>query len=284
MDNSDMDLDKVNFDNEVLAYLSNRKNDLIESHEEYILSHPEIREVLNDFLSSVLLHKPDDVFVYAKEYFHPFNPTPLRGKPFILVGPSGVGKDTLLTEVLKKYEGIFERKISYTTRPQKKHEKNQGNYYLITREEFQKKIEARDFVEFKEINGYLYGTCKKELKRISDAGRIPIIEVDVRGAIDINKTGLEGNFLFVYPPSFEELRKRIGNRIETEEEFKKRIEASITEIELANNSVLFTNRLVNDKLDKAVDQFFTLIEALYFQEISNFKKYGTLNDHVVEEN
>jgi guanylate kinase len=283
MDNSDMDLDKVNFDNEVLAYLSNRKNDLIESHEEYILSHPEIREVLNDFLSSVLLHKPDDVFVYAKEYFHPFNPTPLRGKPFILVGPSGVGKDTLLTEVLKKYQGIFERKISYTTRTPKKHEKNQGNYYLISREEFQKKIESRDFVEYKEINGNLYGTCKKELKRISDAGRIPIIEVDVRGAIDINKTGLEGNFLFVYPPSFEELRKRIGNRIETEEEFKKRIEASITEIELANNSVLFTNRLVNDKLDKAVDQFFTLIEALYFQEISNFKKYGTLNDRVQED-
>lgn len=59
--------------------------------------------------------------------------------------------------------------------------------------------------------------------------------------------------MFIYPPSFEQLRKRIGNRIETEEEFKKRIELAITEIELANNSVLFTNRLVNDTLDKAVD-------------------------------
>lgn len=76
-------------------------------------------------------------------------------------------------------------------------------------------MQARDFVEFREINGEFYGTCKKELMRISDAGRIPIIEVDTAGAIDINRTGLEGNFLFVYPPSFEELRKRIGNRIET---------------------------------------------------------------------
>lgn len=75
---------------------------------------------------------------------------------------------------------------------------------------------------------------------------------------------MEGNFLFVYPPSFEELRKRIGNRIETEEEFKKRIEMAITEIELANNSVLFTNRLNNDVLEKATDQFYTLIDALYF--------------------
>lgn len=57
-DNDSMDLSKMNFDNEVLAYLSNRKDELIEAHEEYIMNHPEIREVLNDFLSSVLLHKP----------------------------------------------------------------------------------------------------------------------------------------------------------------------------------------------------------------------------------
>lgn len=88
---------------------------------------------------------------------------------------------------------------------------------------------------------------------------------------------MEANFLFVYPPSFEELRKRIGNRVETEEDFKKRIEIAITEIELANNSVLFTNRLANDNLDKAIDQFYTLVEALYFQEIKNFKESGTLH-------
>ena len=149
MDASTSDNEKVNFDNEVLAYLSVRKDELIQLHEEYILNHPEIREVLNDFLSSVLLHKPvsyeivvilikDDVFVYAKEYFHPFNPTPLRGKPFILVGPSGVGKNTLLTEVLKKYEGIFEKKISYTTRQVKQIEKPGRNYYHISEEEFDK--------------------------------------------------------------------------------------------------------------------------------------------------
>ena len=75
---------------------------------------------------------------------------------------------------------------------------------------------------------------------------------------------MEGNFLFIYPPSFEELRKRIGNRIETEKEFKVRIKEAIRQIELANNSVLFTNRLVNDSLDEAKDEFFTLVKALYF--------------------
>jgi len=93
--------------------------------------------VLNDFLSSVLLNKPDDVFVFAKEYFSPFNPTPLKGKPIILVGPSGVGKNTLISHVLTKYEGVFERKVSHTSRPRKLNEKSIKNYYLITREEFE---------------------------------------------------------------------------------------------------------------------------------------------------
>ena len=193
------------------------------------------------------------MFVYAKEYFHPFNPAPEREKPFIIVGPSGVGKNTLVQAVLKKFEGIFEKKRSHTTRPAKKHVKQGENYILVSPEEFSKKVASKDFIEYREINGHMYGTCRGELDRIHKSGKIPIIEVDTNGAIEINKSGLEANFLFVYPPSFEELRKRIGNRIETEEEFKKRIELAITEIELANNSVLFTNRLANDNLDKAVD-------------------------------
>ena len=110
----------------------------------------------------------------------------------------------------------------------------------------------------------MYGTSKSELARIKGSGKIPVIEVDVQGAIDLNAKALEGNYLFIYPPSFEELRKRIGNRIEDEAAFKIRIADAIKQIEMANNSVLFTNRLVNDKLDLAIDQFFTLIEALYF--------------------
>jgi guanylate kinase len=207
------------------------------------------------------------VFVFAKEYFHPFNPTPLKYKPLIMVGPSGVGKNTLREKILAKYGGLFEHKISYTTRPSKSIEKKKENYYFITREEFMKRVEKQEFVEYVEVNGHLYGTTYAELERIKQKGKIPLIEVDVKGAIKVNERAIEGNFLFVYPPSFEELRNRLGQRIETEEEFKLRIQNALNEIELANNSVLFTNRLVNDDLEQATDQFYTLIEALYFQEL-----------------
>ena len=79
----------------------------------------------------------DDVFVFAKEYFHPFNPTPKKNKPLILAGPSGVGKRTLIDLVLQEYGDIFDRKKSYTTRPIRDgNEKAQENYYFITPEEF----------------------------------------------------------------------------------------------------------------------------------------------------
>ena len=188
--------------------------------------------------------------MYAKEYFHPFNPTPEKNKPLILVGPSGVGKDTLVKEILKKYGSLFERKKSYTTRPPKNNEKTPDNFYFVSVDEFQKMAQNDEFIEYREkLGGHWYGTARSELQRIVSSGKIPIIEVDVQGAFAINSKAVEGNFLFIYPPSFAELRRRIGNRIETEQEFKVRIADAIKQIELANSSVLFTNRLVNDKLD-----------------------------------
>ena len=128
------------------------------------------------------------------------------------------------------------------------------------------------FIECRErAPGCWYGTASVELERIKASGKIPIIEVDTEGAIEINRQAIEGNFLFIYPPSFEELRRRIGNRIETEQEFKIRIREAIKQIQMANNSVLFTNRLVNDDIDGAKDEFFTLIKALYFQEIASVR-------------
>lgn len=185
-----------------------------------------------------------------------------------MVGPSGVGKNTLVTEAINKYGNLFERKKSVTTRERTENEKSVDSFTFVTKEEFKKMVDSNQFIEHQtKLHGNQYGTSYAELKRIKDSGKIPVIEVDVQGAIDLNKMALEGNYLFIYPPSFEELRKRIGNRVEDEAAFKVRIADAIKQIELSNNSVLFTNRLVNEKLEQAIDQFFTLIEALYFQEI-----------------
>ena len=156
---------------------------------------------------------------------------------------------------MQEYGDIFDRKKSYTTRQVRQgNEKAEENYYFVTESDFTQKVAQKEFIEYRELSpGCWYGTSIQELERIKQNGKIPIIEVDVEGAIEINRQALEGNFLFIYPPSFEELRRRIGNRIETEQEFKIRIREAIRQIEMANNSVLFTNRLVNDTIEDAKD-------------------------------
>ena len=90
----------------------------------------------------------NDVFVYSKEYFHPFNPTPLKNKPLILVGPSGVGKRTLIDLVLKEYGDIFERKRSYTTRSKRgENEKAMENYIFVSEDEFKNMVSQNAFIE-----------------------------------------------------------------------------------------------------------------------------------------
>ena len=132
----------------------------------------------------------------------------------------------MIDYILQRYGDLFERKKSYTTRAKRGEnlEKGEQNFIFISDEEFEKMKANGEFIEQQSRNaGSKYGTAYAELERIKQGGKIPIIEVDVQGAIEINKQALEGNFLFIYPPSFEELRRRIGNRIETEAEFKIRI-------------------------------------------------------------
>ncbi len=137
---------------------------------------------------------------------------------------------TLIDAVLEKFGQLFERKRTVTTRPKREIEKAEKNFIFVTIEEFKKMETAGAFIETRQRDGVYHGTSYTELQRIKSSGKIPIIEVDCEGADKINLQALEANFLFIYPPSFEELRKRIGNRIETEKEFKLRIKEAISEI------------------------------------------------------
>lgn len=101
--------------------------------------HPEIREILNDFLSGLLLSWPDDVYVFAKEYFHPFNPTPVKYKPLILCGPYGVGKETIRKLLMEKFGKLFDFVRSYTTRPMKADEEDGKQYQFISEHDFNEK-------------------------------------------------------------------------------------------------------------------------------------------------
>lgn len=125
-----------------------------------------INYTFDNFHAHILFKFQDDVYVYAKEYFHPFNPTPLKHKPLVIVGPSGVGKMTLIDAVLKKFGSLFERKKSVTTRAKRQIEKADQNFIFVPVEELKKMQLASQFIECREKGGVWHGTLYKELDRI----------------------------------------------------------------------------------------------------------------------
>lgn len=139
-------------------------------------AHPELRQILNDFLSSCLLEQPENVYEYAKQYFSFFNyqKDVIRHKPLVISGCSGVGKGTLINFLLEKFPDIFELSISYTTRRPRQGEVHGREYYFVEKEEFIKEIEKDVFAEYCQVHDNYYGTHQGKLNEIINKGKVII--------------------------------------------------------------------------------------------------------------
>ena len=169
----------------------------------------------------------------------------------ILCAPSGSGKSTMVKHLLTTYPNRYELSISCTTRAPRGQEVNGREYYFITREEFEKKIQEGAFVEHEQVyEGLYYGTLRSEIERIQQAGHTPIFDIDVKGGINLKRLfGDEALSIFIAPPSIEELSKRLHGRGDTSEEMiQKRLAKA--NIEMAD-ACHFDVTIVNDDLQRA---------------------------------
>jgi len=177
----------------------------------------------------------------------------MKGKLVIFSAPSGSGKTTIVKHLLQKNFGL-EFSVSATSREPRKGETHGKDYYFIPENEFKKKIENDEFLEWEEVyTGIFYGTLKSEVERIRNAGKHVIFDVDVVGGLNIKKYyGSESLAVFVQPPSVEELKKRLRNRsTESEEKIKMRVAKAEKELEFANQ---FDVIIVNKELPKALNE------------------------------
>lgn len=182
---------------------------------------------------------------------------PIRGRLIVISGPSGVGKGTLVGQILARVPGIF-LSISATTRPPRAGEVNGANYYFISREEFSRKIEAGMFLEWANIYGDLYGTPREPIEQALSQGYQVVLEIDVQGAEQIRANlGAKALYVFIMPPSAEELARRLdGRKTESNEERKKRLEVADAEMALADR---FDCVIINDDLDTATEELRKII-------------------------
>jgi|SRR3712207_3956727 len=180
-----------------------------------------------------------------------------KGLLIVISGPSGTGKGTVCKELLKREP--FWISISATTRQPRVGEIDGKSYYFLTKEEFKKKIELKEFLEYAEVYGNFYGTPKDKVMEVLNQGKDVILEIDIQGALKVKENYPEGVFIFILPPSMEELKNRITNRgTETEESLMTRFKSAYKEINYVSK---YNYAVVNDEVVNAVDKIKSIINA-----------------------
>lgn len=180
-----------------------------------------------------------------------------KGILIVLSGPSGAGKGTICKALLSG--GDYWLSVSATTRNPRLGEVEGKNYYFINREEFLKKIENDDFLEYAEVYGNYYGTPKSKVLEAIDSGRNVILEIDIQGALKVKESYPGGVFIFILPPSMEELKQRIINRgSETKESLMTRFKSAYQEINYVSK---YNYAVVNDTVEEAVKKIESIISA-----------------------
>lgn len=184
----------------------------------------------------------------------------MKGKIIIISAPSGCGKSTIINAILAKGELDLQFSISATNRPPREGEQDGVNYYFMSDDEFQREIAADAFVEYEEVYpGRFYGTLRREIARIVDSGHNVILDIDVKGGVNVKKLyGDEAMSIFIQPPSVGELRRRLVERgTETSEWIDKRVERAELEIGYA---AMFDKNVVNDELSVAIAEVESLMK------------------------
>jgi len=188
----------------------------------------------------------------------------VQNKIIIITAPSGSGKTSITRHLMQTFPQLA-FSISAATRQARGTEKNGMDYYFISEDDFKQKIQHNEFAEWEMVyEGKYYGTLKSELQRIWDEQKIPVLDIDVKGAIHVKQQYPESSItLFIDPPSVDELKKRLeGRGTETPESLAARINKAAYEISFKEH---FDKLIVNDDLQKACNEA-TVIVNQFIQQ------------------
>ena len=181
-----------------------------------------------------------------------------QGQLIVVSGPSGAGKDTIINKIAENNNNIW-ISVSATSRPIRKGEEEGINYFYLTKEDFEKKIEANYFLEYAKYADNYYGTPKEKIIEKLDKGIDVVLVIEIQGAMKIKELIPEALFIFIMPPSEKELLKRLKNR--KTEDTKKIIERFNIAYKEINEVAKYNYVVVNDKIEDAVDKVQSIIKA-----------------------
>lgn len=174
---------------------------------------------------------------------------------YVVSGPSGCGKSTLVRIAMREVEGL-EFSVSHTTRKKRETEKEGEDYYFVSKEEFQELIDGNLFIEWAVVHGHYYGTSRREIERKAIQQSL-LLDIDVQGAQQVKEKHKKAIFIFVLPPRYAELKKRLESRgQDSPQTIKKRLEMAKREI---RSYPMFDYIIINDKLEDAAEELKSVI-------------------------
>ena len=181
-----------------------------------------------------------------------------KGLLIVVSGPSGAGKDTICQKLIKENSNIW-MSVSMTTRKPRPLEKDGVDYFFVSSEEFENKINDNTFLEYASYNDNYYGTPKDKVEEKLNEGKDVILVIDINGAINIKKIIPSALFIFIMPPDMETLKNRlIGRKTESKDKVVKRFITAYNEV---NNYKKYNYVVVNDKVEDAVNKVKSIIQS-----------------------
>jgi guanylate kinase len=199
-----------------------------------------------------------------------------KGFLLIISGPAGTGKGTVCKELLNKHKDII-FSVSATTRKPRVGEEDGVNYLFLEEEKFESMVKNDEFLEHAYVHTNYYGTPRGYVMDQVEKGEIVLLEIDVQGALQIKNNYSEAVFIFLLPPTMEELKNRIVKRgTESEEDINRRFENAFKELDFVGKYDYF---VVNDKLEDAVSD----IEAIIKAETLRVKRHSDIKNKVISQ-
>ena len=181
-----------------------------------------------------------------------------KGLLIVVSGPSGAGKDTICQKLIKENSNIW-MSVSMTTRKPRPLEKDGVDYFFVSSEEFENKINDNTFLEYASYNDNYYGTPKDKVEEKLNEGKDEILVIDINGAINIKKIIPSALFIFIMPPDMETLKNRlIGRKTESKDKVVQRFITAYNEV---NNYKKYNYVVVNDKVEDAVNKVKSIIQS-----------------------